>query len=376
MSEISEILSAWHQCVADGVGAALATVVRVDGSAYRRPGARMLILGDGRTVGVISGGCLERDVVYRSGAVRATGIPTIVRYDAVSEQDAGPAAALGCGGTIEILIESLTPENAQPLESLEWLWSRRQRGFSATVIAQQSTDARIGDRITLDESGLQQPADVHPHGHRWAIPPAPEPGILHLPTPAGWIEFFIERIEPPLQLFIFGGSADSAPLAAQARNLGWHVTLIDMRTSVSASPATDEADITFRCAANELAKIEIHQHSAVIIKNHHWQHDLAALQRVVNLNLKYLGILGPKSRTERLFQYLGVNPPNSAALHYPIGLDLGAETPREVALSVVAEILSVVRNTRAVSLRDKNGPIHTPMHGPDRAENPCPAAAS
>src|SRR5580704_5098608 len=122
MKEVSDILSAWRECRAGGGDAALATVVSVEGSAYRRPGARMLILDDGQTIGSVSGGCIERDVLLRAGAIRAGAPAMVARYESVSEEEAGPATSLGCGGVVDVLIESLRAvDQNNPLRPLEWL---------------------------------------------------------------------------------------------------------------------------------------------------------------------------------------------------------------------------------------------------------------
>jgi xanthine/CO dehydrogenase XdhC/CoxF family maturation factor len=357
MKELNDILSAWHGCRLRGESCALASVVRLDGSGYRRPGARMLILGDGRTVGSISGGCLERDVVYRAGSVAAGDEPVLVRYDAMSEEEAGPGASLGCGGTIDILIERA---DERSLEKLDWLWNRRQHGTIVTVIARSSAAIEVGWRAALDESG-----EIQCDGGELAAPLLEEArAALELKQSRqvrnavgdGWVDLFVEYIQPPLELLVFGGGSDSVPLAELGRSLGWRVTVIDMRR-LATSPEN----------------LEIPPDCAAVVMNHNWKHDLSVLRRLGKANVKYLGVLGPRRRTQRLLSRLGNAAPSLQQMYFPVGLDIGAETPQEVALAIIAEITCVLRGATGSALRDKAGPIHAATEEPSIA---CPAAAS
>jgi xanthine dehydrogenase accessory factor len=358
MKELTEILAAWRQAGADSV---LATLVRLEGSGYRRPGARLLVLGDGRTFGSISGGCIERDVIYRAGAVAASGQPVVVRYDAVSEEEAGPGASLGCGGTIDILIE---PATATSLEPLAWLWERRHHGVVATLIEKRNAKATIGWRLAVDDSGQTRGEGS------WSAAILDECRAalelrqsrqLRLAAGEGWAEFFLEYIEPPLELAIFGAGPDAQPLAALGRSLGWRITVVDLRSAAASSGRSMDADALVRCAAADLDQLDIPAGAAAIVMNHNWNHDLASLRRLAKLPLKYLGVLGPRRRTEKMLSRLGAAAPARDSLHYPVGLDIGAETPREVALAVVAEITALLRGGTGLPLRDKAGPIHSPL---------------
>jgi xanthine/CO dehydrogenase XdhC/CoxF family maturation factor len=372
MKEIQDILALWRQSRPEGRDLALATVVRVEGSSYRRPGARLLISGDGQTVGAISGGCLERDVVLKAAVVRESGKPILKRYESVSEEEAGPAASLGCGGTIEVLIEPLTERHGHgALAALEWLFSRRKCGVIATVIARHNAPVEIGQRAAIDEDG-----ETHLTSQSSVLSPqsfqdSSQSHTLRHDLPNGWIDLFVEVIEPSLQLFIFGGGSDALPLATLGRSLGWHVTVIDLRSGPTVIGRVFDADVVVRSTAAELAKMAVPAGAAAVVMNHNWNHDLAALRRLMSVNLKYLGVLGPRHRTERMLAKLGDAEPVSAAFCYPIGLDIGAETPPEVALAIVAEITAVLRGASGGPLREKAGPIHAaPM------DHTCPVAAS
>ena len=355
MKELTDILAAWRQA---GGGSVLATVVRLEGSGYRRPGARLLVLGDGRTFGSISGGCIERDVVYRAGAVAASGEPIIVRYDAVSEEEAGPGGSLGCGGTIDILIE---PANDNSVGKLAWLCEGRRRGVIATLIEQRNAGAQIGRRMAMDESGQTMGDELWP-AIAEEVRAALELGQsrqVRIPAGGGWAEFFLEYIEPPLELAIFGAGPDAVPLAALARSLGWRVRVIDLRSAAASAGRTFDADEVVRFNATDLERLDLPSGCATVVMNHNWNHDLASLRRLAAAHLKYLGVLGPRRRTERLLSRLGKAAPAGDSLHFPVGLDIGAETPQEVALSIIAEITALLRGGAGGPLREKAGPIHS-----------------
>jgi xanthine dehydrogenase accessory factor len=353
MSEMADILAAWTQAIAAGQSAAMATVVRLDGSGYRRPGARMLILGDGRTVGSVSGGCIDRDLVYRAGAVISSGQPILVRYDAVSEEEAGPGASLGCGGEVHILIE---PANPRCLEALKRLRISRNRGVIVTVIEKQNALLPLGWWGTIDEAGDSEGDEILVEA-RAALEAGQSRHIRHA-TAEGWADLFLEVIVPPLELLIFGAGADVVPLATLARGLGWRVSIVDMRSSPASVERVFDADAILRTTVAELDRLDIPSGCAAIVMNHNWNNDLAVLRRLASASARYIGVLGPRRRTERMLSRLGKSAPAAEQLHYPVGLDIGAETPREIALSIVAEITSILRGGGGGALRDKSGPIH------------------
>jgi xanthine dehydrogenase accessory factor len=370
MSEMADILTAWTKSLAAGQSSAMATVVRLDGSGYRRPGARMLILGDGRTVGSVSGGCIDRDLVYRAGAVISSGQPVLVRYDAVSEEEAGPGASLGCGGEVHILIE---PANPRCLEALRQLRTSRNRGVIVTVIEKQNAPLPLGWYATIDESA-ELGADEILTEARAALECGQSRHIRHN-IGDGWADLFLEVILPPLELMIFGAGADVVPLAALSRGLGWRVTIVDMRSSPASVERAFDADAIVRSTVAELDRLEISAGCCAIVMNHNWNNDLAVLRRLAGASPLYLGVLGPRRRTERMLARLGKSAPAAEQLHYPVGLDIGAETPREIALSIVAEITSVLRGGGGGALRDKNGPIHAASDG-ETFTPTCPNAVS
>jgi xanthine/CO dehydrogenase XdhC/CoxF family maturation factor len=191
-------------------------------------------------------------------------------------------------------------------------------------------------------------------------------------------EVFLEYVEPPEELILFGAGADAVPLAALAKSLGWRVTVIDLRSGPAiAAERKIDADVLLRTGAEKLDELAFGFDAAIVVMTHNWSHDLAVLNRLCGVPLRYLGILGPRKRTERMIARLG--RPIAENLRFPVGLDIGARNPEEIALSIIAEITSVRRDAPGSPLRDRTGPIHTRDEASDRPfdENTsCSRAAS
>ncbi len=347
MKELSDILSAVEQFGPD-VAAALATVVRVEGSSYRRPGARMLISADGRIVGGVSGGCLERDVVQRAGAVMASGKAIVVRYDTTPDFDTGAGYSLGCGGTIDVLVEPLGNDAGLKLLSMLKAFSTQSSGAISTVVAPRN-HPKLGS-------------------HRECDPDAITPGntaIRSERTPDGTVELFVEHIRPPLHLLIFGAGNDAVPLAGLGKSMGWRVTVVDVRSTMLNLNQQWSVDAFVRCGIDEVpGKVSIGDFTAAVVMTHNFGHDRQLMDWLASESLAFLGLLGAKHRTNELLSRLRTPPP---LLHAPVGLDIGAANPEEVALSIVAEITAVIRGRSP----------RTPGHGRQSArETECSVAGS
>ena len=379
MTETQAIIDSYQRARAENVRGALATVVRVEGSAYRRPGARMFITETGQTTGVVSGGCLERDVCERAANVMRTGVPIVVKYDTTSDNDIVWGLGIGCNGVIEVLIEPACNDCLDNLMSLLAECSKsRRRGALATVIHQEGeTTATIGTRA------LRYPGGIGPGGFgseliisAVLISPnifddlrdALENGVSRIKryrVDCGTIEVFIEIIEPQVPLVIFGAGDDVLPLLAFAQNLGWHTTVVDTRARPTSIERFAEADAVLLSRPEEVSgNLALTERSAVVLMTHNYLHDLELLKLLLSRRVRYLGCLGPKRRTERLLLELsgGVVAVADAYLsqvHAPAGLDIGAETPSEIAFSIIAEIKAVLRGREGGLLRNRKGSIHS-----------------
>jgi len=358
MAELGAILARWRDAKGELDGATLATVVHVRGSAYRRPGARMLVLADGTRVGTISGGCLEGEVA-RKAWWWTDGGPAVRVFDS-SDEGAARDFGLGCNGVITVLVERAdsTPVGAV-LRFLDDLRTRRETGAVATVV-DADTDApfAVGDRLLHDGIDVVAGAES---GLSGLLEPSIEATLaerrsrfVHL---SGG-DVFVEFVAPRQRLFVFGAGHDAAPLCAVASMLGWEVIVADAHASrVAASNFPGAARVVAIPASGEIDDLGIAPDDAAILMTHAYPLDLALLPGLVRANPRYLGLLGPRDRSERLFAEAGVGAMGEN-VHAPVGLDLGGDRPEAIALSITAEIQAALHDRLAAPLRLRDGAIH------------------
>lgn len=313
--------------------AVLATLVDVAGSSYRRAGARLLRCASGERVGSISGGCLEADVLERAARVASSGVAELVTYDTTSENDLVWGVGLGCHGVVKVLIERIDPARG---------WAK---ALAANLEQRRPTPLGVVWRTT--PSSL---LGTHLAEH---LPKLPEDSAV-----------FHQTVEPPLSLAVFGAGDDAMPLVRFAKELGWHVVVADPRAEFATRGRFPLADrITVAPAAELVTKASVETGAAAVVMTHHYAHDVPLLRELLGRNLCYVGLLGPKKRAERILDDLargGLVPSmeQMQRLHAPVGLDLGADTPAEVAVSIVAEIRAALGNRNARPLRERALPIH------------------
>jgi xanthine/CO dehydrogenase XdhC/CoxF family maturation factor len=385
MKELRAIVGAFEQARSDGKASALATVVAVCGSAYRRPGARMLITEDGQTTGGVSGGCLERDVFLRAQQVIERGESTLAAYDTTGEDDIEFGVGLGCRGVIRILIEPLArAREPSHLPLVEELLRQRETGVLATVWrVQGQMAARAGSRLLVsrrgtlwDDIGDPQLAARIEEDARAALQ-ALQPAARTYAGAAAQVEVFLEVVRPPVPLVVFGGGPDAGPLVRLAGELGWHVTVVDQRPAAASRARFPGADAVVACRPEHVREqVPLDGETVGVVMTHHYLTDLRLLELLLPSPVRYLGLLGPRSRSERLLAELaqaGIHPTEAERrrLYAPVGLDLGAETAEEIALAILAEIRAVLAGRAGASLRDRRTPIH---ESEGLKGKPCPTA--
>jgi xanthine dehydrogenase accessory factor len=366
MKEIQAIIAAFEQ-TQQQEKIALATVIEVSGSTYRRPGAKMLMTETGTRIGSISGGCLEEDVFEQAQAVMASGKPTIIQYDTTSPDDIIWGLGLGCNGLVRVFIELLTPQ-LNPISFIAECWHQRQIGVIATVV---NSDTEIGRYLMLQQDGkvisdLNLSAkkvldDAH-------IALNNGQSLLKLyQLPQGQAQIFVEVIQPPLPLVIFGAGHDAQPLVELAKALAWQVTVVDSRPAYATRErflAADDIIISHPEQVSE--KVCLNSGTVAVVMTHNYLHDQEILRTLLPSAVSYIGLLGPKSRTQQLLSELeeeGINPTyqQRQRLYGPVGLDIGADTPEEIALAIIAEIKAVLADRGAGFLRNRTQPIHQPV---------------
>jgi xanthine dehydrogenase accessory factor len=370
MNELDAILSTWKAEPGEVRGGVLSTVVHVKGSAYRRPGARMLILPDGRRIGTVSGGCLEKDVSKKAWWFTEGGKPAVRVFDTSSSDDAVWEFGLGCNGSVHVLFERV--ESAETREMLRFLVTHRaaRRGaVVATVVAAGTASrAQVGQRLLVEVAGAcggsLAGSEIEPEIRaRAAVSVLRQKSCLaHL----GDCDVFVEWVGPPVPLVVFGAGHDAIPLVKFAKELGWHVTVADGRANyakASRFPDADRVVVTGR--EDLLAGIEITRDSFVVLITHNYPMDLKLVERILPNQPRYLGLLGPKARGEKLLAEAGM--PVHGGVHAPVGLDLGSDTPEATALSIIAEIQATLAGRPGGMLKRRDGAIHEPIEETGRA---------
>jgi len=413
---------------------ALATLVHVQGSSYRGVGARALALAGGDTVGMISGGCLEGDLLERAGEVLADGRSRTVRYDSTSPEDALLGLGLGCNGVVDVLLERVAPADAVADGSyLPRIAAARARGHRSVLatVYESPHEAEVGARLAivaapapakaeLRQSGMDgNSASVDAHrpgpagGAASAGPAGPAPTRAHgvhrrgtdgSAAPAAraaaseasayghWrpelraavsddlgrlleagssrsacyqvdgapVRVLLEVIEPPLPLTVCGAGPDAEPLVALAGALGWAPIVFDHRAAF-ARPERFPAAVQVRTAAREefTATVPARHGEVVVLMTHSYPTDLQYLEQLAARDVRYIGVLGPRRRLQRLVEELGDRAPAGELLYGPAGLDIGADSPPEIALSILAEIRTALAGRAGTPLRDRAAPIHT-----------------
>lgn len=338
MSEIDEILDAAVAHRERGEAYALATVVAVRGSSYRRPGARLLVPNDGAPIGLISGGCLEEEAARMARRAIHTDTPILVTIDHSAEGDELWGMGLGCRGVIDLLAEP------PPMASgtVDALLAARNEGRATYLLTALGGERRI---LTADEAGALGP------GAKLAVAQG---------RPIVMGETVLDPILPPLHLVLCGAGPDAAPLAAAGLRHGWRVDVVDPRRGLLRPDRFRGARLLDADPTEAAAATDAGEWSAVVIMSHDYLRDAAFLAGFLKRRVTYLGVLGPRDRTERLLAEL--TPPlptaEAAALHAPAGLDIGADGSEQVATAIVAEILAVLHDRSGVPLRQVTAPIH------------------
>jgi xanthine/CO dehydrogenase XdhC/CoxF family maturation factor len=302
-----------------------------------------------------------------------TGEPALVTYDTTTDEDVVWGLGLGCNGIVDVLIEPASERAHRLVQFLGACSYSQQRAAIATVIRSEGdVEVAVGARVFLRPDGMIE-ADF---GIPESVPRKRILADLHASVRNGMsfvaqyevdgnLQVFIEAVEPPLSLVIFGAGADAVPLVTVAKQLGWLATVVDTQARARSLERFADADSVVLCRPEELAsRVTLVDCTAAVVMTHNYCHDLEVLNVLLNKPLGYVGCLGPRRRTERLLSQLRDAPeaqqtPWHGRLHAPVGIDVGAETSSEIALSIAAEILAVIRGRTGEPLRTRQGAIHS-----------------
>lgn len=367
MKELRSIVQAYRSIDLSKTRAALATVVRVEGSSYRRAGARMLVLDDGTYLGGISGGCLEGDALRRAQKGIALQRPSVITYDTTQDDDYQIGVGLGCNGIIDVLFTPLTPEDPNNhLNILSRLTAIRQP--AVVVVITGCPSGALGQALlyTSDAAFLQSfsikaiaPAVLRDIKN--CLAGQSSQTVTYEMTEGGdAIKVFIEVVLPATHIVAFGGNHDTHTLLRQAKELGWDATLV-MNMSKAGKEITTTA--TRLVDPADAASIPIDAYTAILLMAHDYKTDYRNLKAALLTNASYIGLLGPRKRAEKMLDALAseglpVSTADRQRLYAPAGLDIGAATPEEIALSIFAEIRSHFAGRQGMSLRLREGTIY------------------
>jgi len=368
MKEVSEIVTSYHLARERGLKCALATVVKVEGSSYRQPGARMLVTEEGQLTGAISGGCLEGDALRKALLAINQQQNKLITYDTSNEDDVEFGVQLGCNGIVHILFEYIDEAAVNnPIQLLQQLEKERKDAVVVTLFSTNRKAAQPGtvlfyrdgvytsnnnafDTILTDaENVIQDKTSI--------IKKVEVDGVAY--------EALIEYIAPPVVLIVAGAGNDVKQLVAMASLLGWEITVADGRATHATPQRFPQAKNVYIAKPQELLNnVAVDSRTFFVLMTHNYKYDLALLTLLSEKDCSYIGILGPKTKLHRMLGDLNdegivLTDKQLNCIYGPIGLDIDAETSEEIAVSVVAEIKAVMGSKSGTSLKYKEDKIHT-----------------
>lgn len=336
----------------------VATVVRIHGAADRRPGARMLLTQFRWITGSATGGCLEGDLASEGWSRTRDGQPVVVSYDPRvpdgADDDLRSAFGLACDGIVEIMLERAgAPGRVDPLELAARCYKRQQRAAVVTVYRSERPELPVGARLAIVD-GESPVGDSRDDAMVADARHALETGESCSRSHDGY-DVFVEAIVPPPRLFVFGTGHDALPVVELARATGWEVVVCSAQQRVSNRQRFLAADeICVGTPAELAARVDACARALVVVMGHDYERDRDHLAALVGTRARYIGVLGSRARTVRMLGELGIL--DEPRIHAPIGLELGAETPQELALAIVAEIQSVLHRAPPSRLEDRADP--------------------
>ena len=371
MNHLQAILNAYQKNKASF----LATIVNTKGSTYRRTGARMLVTKEGEITGMVSAGCLEQDIFHhiqqKIEAVDSSFQPFLITYDITTNEDISWGFGLGCDGVVQILVESLEDNAFNPMTFISKCLQGQQIGVLATIFqVEGDINVQLGTKLMMYGDGSITHNFTEMDLYRKVATDAQkvintkQSAIHQYSVSSGKVQIFIEAIQPPTPLVIFGAGRDAIPLAQFAKALGWNLTIVDCRSLEATANRFSIADQVIPTRREILSQqITPTIDTVAVIMTHNYYDDLEILKLLLPSPALYVGLLGSRNRTQRLLQELRLQQTTYTIeqlrrLHAPIGLDIGAETPEEIAIAIVAEIQTQLSGRNGGFLKNRQTAMH------------------
>jgi xanthine/CO dehydrogenase XdhC/CoxF family maturation factor len=335
--ELKEIIQQALINQENGLKNVLASVVYLEGSSYRKPGVRMIISEDLKSVGAVSGGCVEKEIIQRAKSVFSNNKAKVITYDGRYK--------LGCEGVLYILIEPFFIRRPFMLEFLNASSNRESLKIDSFFERRDEAFGNFGSVITFKNKQQISFSDSFDSNKTESL------------------SVFRQVIQSAFKLLIIGGEHDAVKLCKIAANLGWEIEVITSVKDAKNISNFPGANSVFGKSPETIQFKEINTNTAIVLMNHSYVQDLKYLVNLSKYNPLYIGILGAPKRRERLFNDLFEFAPEVTdefleSIYTPAGLHIGAQTPEEIAISIIAEILSVIRKKTPFSLRNLTGKIH------------------
>jgi len=365
MTEIGKIIASYHKAKSEGKKTALATVVKVEGSSYRQPGARMLVTEDGFLTGAISGGCLEGDALRKALLAINQKQNKLITYDTSDESALEFSVQLGCNGIVHILFEFIDADDFHnPLEILKKVEENRSDSVVSTLFSLVRNARQIGTVNVYQENKMFVDDLYSLEKEMLNVFQNKSTQIKNIKIENEEQTALIQYIAPSVSLIIAGAGNDVQPVVKMADLLGWEVTVGEGRVTHATQKRFPEAKKVVVASPEELIQnIMIDDRTFVVLMTHNYKYDLKVLKLILKTDCQYIGILGPKTKLQRMFDDLNeegihLTENDYKRIYGPIGLDIGAETAEEIALSVISEIKAVMEDRKGTSLRYKTNKIH------------------
>ena len=355
--ETVEIIERVNGLATAGRRAAMATVVRIRGSSYRRPGAKFLVEDDGCTLGGVSGGCLEADVREIALSVMRTGKPRLLHYETGSDEHTVWGLGLGCNGSIDIFVQPATePPGLEILQATQVLL-KQDVGPLALATIVDGPDG-VGRVMVIDSRGVLSGSTGQPafdlDVQRLAVDCLTNGGS-RLSEIEGHL-VFTEVLDAPPRLIICGAGDDACPLVAYASDVGFAVTVVDHRAAYLQPTRFPSARVLLKLRPEDgTTLLGINSETLAVVKTHSFAHDRDWVRAFLQAGAAYVGLLGPRARKDEVTRQIGIK---ATQVFGPVGLDVGADGPEQVAISIVAELLAVRSRRRGWHLREKVETIH------------------